>query len=61
MSPSVELWSNLMEEIFFFQYHMHMDKKTCLSFPVHERKWLIQRFIEQKKKEGEAIDRMKKK
>lgn len=49
-----------MEELFFFQYHMHMSKQDCMCLPVHERKWLIQRFIEQKKKENEAIDRAKK-
>ena len=31
-----------------------------MTLPVHERKWLIQRFIEQKTKEQEAIDKMKK-
>jgi hypothetical protein len=31
-----------------------------MCLPVHERKWLIQRFIEQKKKENEAIERAKK-
>jgi hypothetical protein len=45
-----------MEELFFFQYHMRMSKRDCMSLPVHERKWLIQRFIEQKKKESDAID-----
>jgi len=49
-----------MEELFFFQYHMHMSKQDCMTIPIHERKWLIQRFIEQKKKESEAIERMKK-
>lgn len=49
-----------MEEFFFFQYHMHMSKQDCMTIPVHERKWLIQRFVEQKKKESEAIERMKK-
>ena len=37
-----------------------MSKRDCMTLPVHERKWLIQRFIDQKKKESEAIDRMKK-
>lgn len=32
-----------------------------MILPVHERKWLIQRFIEQKKKENEAIEKAKKK
>jgi hypothetical protein len=49
-----------MEELFFFQYHMHMSKHDCMDLPVHERKWLIQRFIEQKKKENEAIEKAKK-
>jgi len=31
-----------------------------MMLPVHERKWLIQRFIDQKKKENEAIERAKK-
>jgi hypothetical protein len=48
-----------MEELFFFQYHMHMSKTDCWSLPVHERKWLIQRFIEQKKKENEAMEKAK--
>jgi hypothetical protein len=32
-----------------------------MILPVHERKWLIQRFIEQKKRESEAIDKARKK
>jgi len=32
-----------------------------MTLPVHERKWLIQRFIDQKKKENEAIDKARKK
>lgn len=39
---------------------MHMSKQDCMTLPVHERKWLIQRFIEQKKKENEAIEKTKK-
>lgn len=50
-----------MEELFFFQYHMHMSKQDCMTIPIHERKWLIQRFVDQKKKESEAVERMKKK
>lgn len=49
-----------MEEIFFFQYHMQMSRESCMSLPVHERKWLIQRFVEQKRKEVEAMERLKK-
>jgi hypothetical protein len=50
-----------MEELFFFQYHMHMSKRDCMTLPVHERKWCIQRFIQQKKSEADAIEKAKKK
>ncbi len=49
-----------MEEVFFFQYHMHMDRTESMSMPVFERKWLIHRFIEQKQKENEAMEKAKK-
>jgi hypothetical protein len=39
-----------MEEIFFFQYHMHLDMFTVMKYEVPERKWLIDRFIQQKNK-----------
>jgi hypothetical protein len=54
------LWETLMEELFFFQYHMHMSKRDCMTLPVHERKWIIQRFIRQKQRESEAIEKAKK-
>jgi hypothetical protein len=50
-----------MEELFFFQYFMHMSKRDCMTLPVHERKWLIQRFIQQKQKENDAIEKARKK
>jgi hypothetical protein len=50
-----------MEELFFFQYHLSMSKQDCFSLPVHERKWLIQRFAQQKKQENDAIEKAKKK
>lgn len=40
---------------------MKTSKYECMSMPVHERKWLIQRFIEQKQKENEAIEKARKK
>ena len=45
-----------MEEIFFFQYHLHMSRAEAFNMPVHERKWLIDRFIEQKQKENSAME-----
>lgn len=49
-----------MEELFFFQYHMRMSKRDCMSLPIHERKWLIQRFVTQKQREADAIEKAKK-
>jgi hypothetical protein len=46
----------MMEEIFFFQYHLHMSRAEAFNMPVHERKWLIDRFIEQKQKENSAME-----
>jgi len=50
-----------MEELFFFQYHMKMSKQDCMTLPVHERKWIIMRFVKQKEKENEAIEKAKRK
>ena len=30
-------------------------------YPIHERKWIIERFMEQRKKENEEIEKSKKK
>lgn len=38
---------------------MQMSKRDCMQLPVHERKWLIQRFVSQKQKENEAIEKAK--
>ena len=45
-----------MEEVFFFQYHMHLDRNTVMTYPLTERKWLIERFIQQKNKENEQME-----
>jgi hypothetical protein len=57
----MEFWKGLMEEIFFFMYHFHLDRKSSLTLPINERKWLIERFIMQKEKENEAIELAKRK
>lgn len=49
----------LREEIFFFMYHMYMPKSHILEFEPEERKWMIHRFVEQKKKENEEIEKAK--
>jgi len=48
-----------MEEIFFFMYHMHIDRKSCMTLPINERKWIIERFIQQKERENEAMEQAK--
>ena len=50
------MWKNLMEEIFFFQYHLHLDKQKAMSYEITERKWMIERFIQQKTKENEQME-----
>jgi len=42
-------------------YHMHIPPWYSMMIPIFERKWLIDKFIEQKKKENEAIEREKRK
>jgi len=58
----MQLWQSLMEEKFFFQYHMKMNwHGSADRYPIHERKWIIERFMEQRKKENEEIEKSKKK
>jgi hypothetical protein len=58
---SLMLWSNLMEEIFFFLYHLHLSRDNCMALPINERKWMIERFIQQKERENQAIEAAKRK
>ena len=46
-----------MEEVFFFQYHLRVDKFTCMKYYVNERRYIIERFIQQKNSEKEEIDK----
>lgn len=57
---SLELWENLMEEKFFFVYHL-AGVKDSMRLPINERKWMIERFIKQKNKENEAMEAAKRK
>jgi hypothetical protein len=50
-----------MEEVFFFQYHMRMSRSECMGIPIYERKWLIDRFIDQKNKENQAMEEQRRK
>lgn len=50
-----------MEETFFFMYHLNLARESFMSLPINERKWLIERFIQQKEKENEALEAAKRK
>lgn len=50
----------LNEEIFFFLYHMSIPEENSMSIPIYRRKWLIRRFVDQKRKENEEMERAKK-
>lgn len=47
--------NNLFEEEFNLMYHLRQGYKDIQKMVVFERKWLIDRFIEQKQKEQEAM------
>jgi len=47
-----------MDEMFFFLYHLHVKKQDFMQYTVAERRYLIDKFIEQKKKEKEEYDRV---
>ena len=49
-----------MEELFFFLYQLKTSREDCMTLPIHERKWLIQRFIEEKRNEHDAMERARK-
>ncbi len=44
---------NLFEEEFILIYHLKQGLPDFSEMPIFERKWLIDRFVEQKKKEEE--------
>ena len=57
----MSFWENLMEEKFFFLYHLRMVPDLSMDLPINERKWMIERFIKQKEQENDAIEAAKKK
>jgi len=56
-----DLHDEMMEEIFFLIYNLHMSLTEAEAIPVFKRKWLISRFIEQKQYEKEVIEHMRRK
>ena len=49
-----------MEEIFFFRYHMRVSREEWGRFQVAERRFLMDRFVEQKNMENEEMEKSKK-
>lgn len=50
-----------MEEQFFFKYYLKTSRDEFRSYPINERKWMIQRFLTQKEKEHDYHEKLKKK
>ncbi len=42
-------------------YHLRHTYNEALSIPIHMRKWLIHRLVEQKNKEKEEMEKSSKK
>jgi hypothetical protein len=38
-----------------------MDRNTILRMPINERVWMVERMIEQREKENDAIEKAKRK
>lgn len=55
------LWKSLAEEIFFFQYQLKLPMSGSMSLPINLRKWMIERFIEQKEAENKAMEASRRK
>jgi hypothetical protein len=52
---------NLLDELFFFMYHLRISKAEWLALEIFERKYLIDKYIQQKNLEREEIDKERKK
>lgn len=50
-----------MEEQFFFLYHLKTGRNEFREYPIHERKWVLARFLSQKEKEHDAMEAAKRK
>lgn len=48
-----------MEEQWFFLYHLKQSRQSFLEYPIPERRWLINRYLHQKEKEQEEINKHK--
>ena len=44
-----------MEEKFFYMYHLKLNYNLCMALPIYERKWYVEKFIQQKERENEMM------
>jgi hypothetical protein len=51
----------LFEEEFFYWYYYHCPPWETRRLPVFERKWFLDRFVQQKEKENEEMEKARKK
>jgi hypothetical protein len=51
----------LLEEYFFFWYYYRTPPWETRHLPIFERKWYIDRYVDQKEKENKELDRVRKK
>jgi hypothetical protein len=49
-----------MDEQFVFLYHLRRSKEEFLSYSIQERKYLIEKFVSQREKENQAIEKASK-
>lgn len=45
-----------MEDVFFLEYHLHQQRTTILQMPINERKWMVERFVQQRNRENEQVE-----
>ena len=55
------MWKGLAEEVFFYQYHLHLSMSGSMSLPINLRKWMIERFVQQKESENDAMEASRRK
>lgn len=46
-----------MDEIFFFQYHLRINKFDWQKYPIMERRYLIDKYIQQKEMEQKEMEK----
>lgn len=51
----------LEEELFFLIYHMRQQMSEIISLPPYRRKWYIDKYIDQRSKEQEYLEKQRKK